>query len=379
MSVFIIDISGKVNNYDCSLCNSLCKLVDITLVAQLEGLDYLEKKLKLIHLVPKKYKSSENIGKRIVKSIECLINYLFVFVLIFKKNPSILHFQWFPFIEFCSIENYYVALIKTLRPKQKIVLTVHNVFPHEMSPSRREKYKKRFLNMDQYIDHYIVHVDSSKQEILNEFGVAQQRITVIPHGIFTPDYKPRYKSTYDGRHIIVYGYNSPYKGTDVLLDALQLMPSEEKKTISLTIAGKMSDDYYSQLQTKMKGLNVEIIPTYIPDQQLYEMIDKADYIALPYRKISQSGVLLLALYFRKPLFVSNLPSFVETLKGFTEDMFFESENAESLKDLIERHFNKVVDVEKQLEAISQLITLYSWDESARKTSMVYERISNNMV
>ena len=378
MKVYVIDISGKVIGYDNALCEELYKIVPITLaVHKWDGERYEGRRLPLIRLVPAKYKNTEHIIKRLFKAVESLLNYFWLLIRIFVERPTILHFQWFPFMEFCSLDNYYVALIKILRPEQKIVLTVHNVFPHEMSPSGREKYKKRFLNMDQYIAHYIVHVDSSKQEIMNVFGVPDQRISVIPHGIFTPDYKLSCERRENGRHIIVYGYNSPYKGTDILLDALQLMPEDEKKTISLTVAGKMSDEYCSQLHAKAKGLNVKITPTYIPDQQLYEMIDKTDYIALPYRKISQSGVLLLALYFRKPLIISNLPSFVETLEGFTEDMFFESDNAESLKSLIERHINKRVDIEKQLDAIDKLNKLYSWQESARKTKLVYNQISAN--
>ena len=338
---------------------------------------YKGNRIRLLNLVPWKYKDSNHKLKRIAKAIEGLFNYIVLLLHILIKRPAILHFQWLPFMEFCSIDNYYVALIKRVRPKQKIVMTVHNVFPHEMSPKGRKKFKNRFLKVDKYIDHYIVHVNSTKSEIMKEFGITLPRISVIPHGIFVPNYIPRKDYSANGRHIIAYGYNSPYKGTDVLLDALQLMPEVDKKTMRLTIVGKMSENYYLQLLTKAKGLNVNIIPTYIPDEQLYEMIDKVDYIALPYRKISQSGVLLLALYFKKLLLVSNLPSFVETLEGFTDDMFFEANNAESLKNLIVRHIHKKINIEKQLEAISKLNKRYSWDESAKQTFLVYEQVCTN--
>jgi len=380
MKVFIIDISGKVLNYDYSLVKSLQKesVSEVILAAHVQDRSkYDGKRIDLVNLVPWKYKNSDHKLKRIAKAVEGICNYIVLLLYVLIKRPAVLHFQWFPFMEFCSVDNYYVALIKRLRPKQKIVLTVHNVFPHEMSQKGKAKYKERFVDVDKYIDHYIVHVNSSKIELEREFGVKQERVSVVPHGIFVPNYKRKRDYSNNGRNIIVYGNNSPYKGTDILLEAMQMMSEEEKKAIKLTIAGKMSDDYYQQLLTKAKGLNVEIIPSYIPDKKLYEMIDNADYIALPYRKISQSGVLLLALYFRKPLLVSNLPSFVETLEGFTDDMFFESENSKSLKSLIERHINKCVDLGRQLEAIEKLNKKYSWEESARKTSLIYEHVATN--
>lgn len=373
MDVFVIDISGKVNNYDCSLCNSLYKLADVTLVTQLDGLDYSGKKFEPIRLVPNKFKGSENIVKRLVKSVEVIINYILVLIYILKKSPTILHFQWFPFMEFCSLDNYYINLIKILKPKQKIILTIHNVYPHNMSQRSKEKYKGRFIKMDRHIDHYIVHTDSSMNEVINEFGVFSNRITVIPHGIFTPNYTFQKIRHSQGRNIIMYGNNSPYKGSDILIDALQLLPESEKSKWSVVIAGRTSNDYLTLLESKAKGVNVKFIPSFVPDQQLYEMIDVADYIALPYRTISQSGVLLLALYFNKPLLISNLPSFKETLSGFTDDMFFESENPQSLAELMLRYSNGEIDIDRQREIISKLNEVYSWDESAKKTANVYEK------
>lgn len=375
MKVYVIDISGKVIGYDIALCDQLSKIVPITLVAHKQKSDQYEgRRLPLISLVSAKYKNSEHIIKRFVKAIESLLNYFGLLISILIERPSILHFQWFPFMEFCSVDNLYVALIKFLRPKQQIVLTVHNVYPHDMSDTNKVKYRNRFIRMDKYINHYIVHVDSSKNILIDDFGISEKKINIIPHGIFTPTYVPKSVKNKKGQHILMYGNNTPYKGTDLLLDALHELPLEIIRDVTVTIAGKTSDSYYKELKGKARDLNVVIIPTFIPDHQLYELIDVADYIALPYRDISQSGVLLLALFFKKPLLVSDLPSFKETLKGFTDDMFFESNNAHSLADLIKRHLEGRVDTEKQLKVIGDLVDFYSWEKSAQMTKLVYEEL-----
>ena len=373
--IFVIDISGKVIGYDYALCGELCKVAPVTIVAHKQGNEtYGGKCLPLIRLIPARYKNSEHIVKRFFKALESLLNYIWLLSIIIVKRPTILHFQWFPFMEFCSVDNHYVSLIKKIRHKQKIILTVHNVYPHDMSDRRKKQYRNRFIKSDRYIDNYIVHVESSKEELMNEFGIPSEKITVIPHGIFTPDYVPSKRKEHKGQHIIMYGNNTPYKGTDLLLNALQELPEDVKRGLNVTIAGRVSETYHKELQNKAHGLSVNIIPEFIPDQQLYEMIDEADFIALPYRNISQSGVLLLALYFRKPLLISDLPSFKETLKGFSEDMFFEADNVPSLAQLIERHLRGEIDTERQMEIIDGLVELYSWEKSAEKTKALYDEI-----
>ena len=325
----------------------------------------------MLRLVPHRLKNSEGRIKRLAKAAEGLLNYIKLMILILAKRPDTIHFQWFPFMEFCSVDNFYVSLVKLLRPSQKIVLTVHNVYPHNMEGKEMIVYRKRFMEMKHHIDYFIVHTEASKREIEKEFGVSDSSVNVVPHGIFIPDYTP--KHTFEnGCHIIMYGNNSPYKGTDILLDAAQLLPQSIKEDLKISIVGQTSADYLATLKAKALGMNVNFNPAFIPDGKLYEMIDQADYIALPYRRISQSGVLLLALYFRKPLLLSDLPSFKETMKGFTDDMFFEAGNAQALCELIMRHLDGTIDHSDQISIINELNNAYSWTKSAQKTLEIYE-------
>ena len=79
-------------------------------------------------------------------------------------------------------------------------MTVHNVYPHDMSDIKREHYHDRFIKADKYI----VYVDSSKKDLENDLGISPAKIAVIPHGIFTPSYVPNKQKEYMGRHIIMY-------------------------------------------------------------------------------------------------------------------------------------------------------------------------------
>ena len=376
MKAFIIDLSGKVINYDLSLYHAIDMSdgsVDVKLLIP-DSKNDVDGVIHLLSLVPSKYKYTEQPLKRIVKAIEGVVNYTYILLLCITQKPEVLHFQWFPFMDFCSVDFFYIYLIKKLRRKQRVIFTVHNVYPHGISSQGKRIYKKRFMRMRKFIDFYISHTNSSKEELVNEYALNPNKVFIIPHGIFTPDYKKCNYKNVGGYNVIMYGNNLPYKGSDVLLDAVQLLPADKKNKITVTIVGATPNEYLDLLRSKTVGLNVNIIPLFVPDKQLYELIDKSNYIALPYRRITQSGVLLLALYFRKPLLISNLPPFVETLKGFTEDMFFISGDPNSLKELIIRHMEGKVDIEKQMSIIEGLNDLYSWNNSAKMTIETYRKV-----
>ena len=117
-----------------------------------------------------------------------------------------------------------------------------------------------------------------------------------------------------------------------------------------------------------------IIEHFVSDETLYDAIGRSDLILLPYRKISQSGVLLLALSFRKPILTSDLPSFKETLEGYPDEYFFKSEDPKSLSKLLENFVDGKIDVVLQMGIIEKLNIKYSWAETAKSTLNAYNCI-----
>lgn len=242
-----------------------------------------------------------------------------------------------------------------------------------MSPSGKQRYKQRFQRVAPLFDKFIVHTNNSRQEVENEFGLPNTKIEVVNHGIFMPKNVVFSKKVIDVNNwnLIMYGNQSPYKGTDILVKALSLLADDIKKKVHVTICGQMSQSYYESLLSVETGVDLRIIPFFIKDSELYNMISDSDIILLPYRSISQSGVLLLALPFKKAIITSDLPTFKETLRGFSDDMFFKYDNPQSFADTITNYINGQVDINRQLSIIEGLLHDYTWDESAKKTKRIY--------
>ena len=376
MKVLMLDITGRNPvQYNPSLCEGLAKALpgsEITLASTKDIGSQFYKFKKLITLVPEKWISSEGVTKRILRTLELFLNYISIAVYILEKKPDILHIQWLPMIEFFRGERIFIILYKLLDSKLKVVLTVHNVYPHNCKQRRRGSYKKRFQQIDSVIDSYMVHLYCSKESLKQEFGIDDSKVFVAYHGIFKPKaiHIKESQNNYI-KHLIMYGYQNHYKGTDILLDALTRLPNEYIGKLRTTIVGRTDPKIFECYKDKCEMLNVEWINKFVSDEELYSRIAMADIILLPYRAISQSGVLLLALSYRKPIITSDLPSFKETLEGYPDDYFFKAEDSTSLSHMLQNYLDGVIDENRMKAVIDKLNKKYSWSETAESTIKAY--------
>ena len=76
---------------------------------------------------------------------------------------------------------------------------------------------------------------------------------------------------------------------------MTLLPQEYKDNVHALVVGKTYSNYLKELKEKNEKANIEFIPESVSDEDLYKDIADSDIIVLPYREISQGGVLLLAL------------------------------------------------------------------------------------
>ncbi len=370
--ILILDLSGKVIIYDDALADAIKEKYPSTrLLYPTKG---------LLSLVPKKYRDTEILLKRLTKVVEGLLNYIYVLFLILVRRPHVMHIQWLPYMEFCSWELPILKLFRCLSPHTKLVLTIHNVYPHNMSDTGKLAYNARFRKACALIDEFVVHTEISKQDVIREFGLDSQKVNICCHGVFAPEgITPKVTNRGDGKlHILQFGGQSFYKGTDVLVDAVCGLESGLKDKIETHIVGGISDSFLSELKQKDKDGIISWKPYFLDDAELYEEINNSDMIVLPYRAISQSGVLLLSIYFGKLIICSDLPSFKETMQGgegasLDDVLFFKSEDPESLRVLLTKYINKEVGEVAVHERISRLKNLYSWESAAKATLQVYNK------
>ena len=110
-----------------------------------------------------------------------------------------------------------------------------------------------------------------------------------------------------------------------------------------------------------------------PDAEHYYCA--ADLVVLPYKKIYQSGVLVMTLSYGKPALVSDLPPLKEVVTDMQTAFLFESENSISLAEKL----NLILLDSEKLEQVringEELInTKYDWNEIGRQTKQAYQSL-----
>jgi glycosyltransferase involved in cell wall biosynthesis len=313
-----------------------------------------------------------------------------------KAKPRIFHILWnnrFQSFDRTLLMHYYRLLGK------KTVLTVHNV-----NASRRDSEDTRLNRLTlrvQYglADDIFVHTKKMKHELMEEFGISEARVTVIPFGInnavpntslTSGEARQRLGIRDSERTILFFGNIAPYKGLEYLVAAFRQL-LDRAGGYRLIIAGrpKNCEGYWTAIRKTIcedvqRG-RVLLRADFIPDEETELYFKAADVLVLPYRQISQSGVLFLGHSFGLPALAADVGSLKDEIIEGKTGFVFRPEDPVDLAKTIERYFasDLFADLRNRRLAIRDYATeRNSWDLVAQMTMGVYanllspERVSN---
>jgi glycosyltransferase involved in cell wall biosynthesis len=138
------------------------------------------------------------------------------------------------------------------------------------------------------------------------------------------------------------GFVRPYKGLDILLDALPHVTA--KRPIHLLVAGEFwhggTESYLSQIQRLGLAGEVTIIDEYLPDEILTAYVDRADVIVLPYRSATQSAVIQVAFGRGKPVITTNVGGLAEIVEDGRTGLIVPPGDPAALAQAIETFFEQ---------------------------------------
>lgn len=367
----ILDVTGKVPLYDHTLCEAIQKIEPILFVTPYRNKD-VTPTYKIFYLLG--YFNNKQNTRKIFKAIEALINYIYYAIHLLLKHPNVVHIQWLPFLEYTAVEIWVLRLFRYVSPTTKFLLTQHNLYPHNYPDEKKDLYRRRLVSISTMIDKFVVHTESSKQALIETFFIPSNKIEVIYHGVFMPIIGPIERRKDEKIRFLMFGVQSKYKGTDLLVDAVSKLPGVIREKIEVTIAGKTEQSLYENKKDVANSLGIKWYNRFFEEVELHHLIADSDILLFPYRSISQSGALLMGLGFKKPMIVSKLPSFVETLGHFVSDAFIEVDSVDSLCNAIIKHVNNDIDIDQEMKIIEDLQQKYSWLNSAKKTVDLYNNI-----
>tara|TARA_R110002051_G_scaffold64139_2_gene116800 strand:+ start:47428 stop:48531 length:1104 start_codon:yes stop_codon:yes gene_type:complete len=301
-------------------------------------------------------------AKGIKRGILFLKGYFNAFLNSKKLKTDIFHFHFFSL----GPLNLMVLLIAFFF-KQKKVVTLHDVSPfHGSANGIIERFCFRL------IDGLIVHNKTSKEELVTK-QITLPNIHIIPHGNYSPfvNEMPLPKQN-EIIKLLFFGQIKEVKGLDVLLKAMGKVVQKSNK-FHLTIAGRPwktgTEKYEALIDDLALKSFVNCQFDYIKDNEVESLYNNADVVILPYRKIYQSGVLLLSLSYGRTVITSDLPPFKEIITHNETGCIFSSENVDELAECILKLDREMI--ERLTQNSKELIKEYDWSEIGRKTKVYY--------
>ena len=201
-----------------------------------------------------------------------------------------------------------------------VVSTLHTVYT-DMDAAHRTIVEAVITNSDRVIVHEPYQLDTLKGMIPDPF---HGRIKVIPHGAreieIIPDAKRMLGLPEDRKVILIIGYIRPSKNFEVIIDIFPEILERYPNAI-LVMAGKTRGqeyvDYRNQLLDRIANSpardNIVIIRGQLPQPVFDQVLCAADVVVLPYKIVSQSGILAHCLAFGRPLVASSSKALVDTL------------------------------------------------------------------
>ena len=265
----------------------------------------------------------------------------------------------------------------------KVVITIHDV--DSFSGSDSSYFLKK--NIYKIADLILTHNQFSKSEIVNSFPYLESKIRIVPHGNYTPFINLGYKLVHsrdflrlpqNKKILLFFGLIKEVKGLELLLKAFKLL-LEKQSDVCLLIAGKAWKNDFSVYQNIIDKCqlseNCIIHNHFIAHDDVPYYFSASDLVILPYKKIYQSGVLLMAMSYEKPVLVSDLPPLTEVVIDNENGFVFTTNNIQSLANKLFFAISDKNNLERVRQNGAKLVkSKYNWSAIGRLTKKAYDTI-----
>ena len=289
-----------------------------------------------------------------------------------RKSDAVI-FQWWT----SSVAHMYLSieLLNKISGKVPVIIEFHEVVdPLENSILPIKIYSRIVGRLIRKLaSHYVVHSEADRKLVSKIYRIPEQKITVIPHGIYD-----HYERVENAREvlgikekfvILFFGLLRPYKGVKHLIKAFEMLPDEVRNNSRLLIVGEIWEDKESVKAAENSPFRdkITVVNKYVPDSEVSLYFSASDVLVLPYTRASQSGVAHIGMAFGIPIVATEVGGLKEALSNYQGSIFVEP-NAESIAKALEKLYGEP---EKRYGVPEHL----KWENLAKEWMKIVESLS----
>jgi glycosyltransferase involved in cell wall biosynthesis/GT2 family glycosyltransferase len=288
-----------------------------------------------------------------------------------RSRPKAVLFQWWT----GSVLHSYLLLALAARLQgARIIIEIHEI---------QDTGEAKLVPVRSYVQHfgrrlmglanaYIVHSEFDREALGKSFDVGQRPIRVVRHGPFSHyavAESTRLREAPEGMcNILFFGTIRPYKGLEDLVQAFELLASEDEN-YWLTVVGETWEDWtqpIEMIKASMYRDRITLVNHYVSDMEVSRWFAGADIVALPYRRSSASGPLHLTMDAGLPVVVTEVGGLTEAVRGYDGAVLVAPADPDSLREglraatsLRNRHFDDSSSWSDNADAVLELLELGS--------------------
>jgi len=289
-----------------------------------------------------------------------------------RLRPHVVHFQR----PLSALDFVVFRAIKLLGAK--IAYTIHTPLPPRLNSLAQARLRTADL--------ILTHAARTKEQLIEE-GIPERSVVKIPHGNYLYLCQPSDMPGEEARRllglpsharvILFFGHIEWRKGLERLIEAFAMLAGRND-SLRLVIAGTANEDFapHERLIDRL-GIRERVVVDlkWIPYDEMQRYFNAASVVVLPYRRISQSGVIQLAYAYSRPLVVTDVGGISEVVSEDGTGIVASSEEPEAIARAVEELLADPLRAAQMGRRGRRLAeTKYAWTSIARQVAGCYESL-----
>lgn len=304
-----------------------------------------------------------------------------------KKHFDLVHIHWIYFnirgqnkyLYFLSSLQFLFDVLITRLAGLKFVWTVHDALSHDSKYPGLELWTRQiFVKL---VEKVICLNKMTVEKIAKEYKFNPTKAITIPHGHYRDVYhklidlveaRKELNLPESGKIYLNLGLLKPYKGIENLLQVWQNSQDIFASDTLLIVGKPLDEDYFKKLQDLAAGMEgVIIYPQFIENDKIHLYFSAANVVVLPFKKILNSGSLILAMSFGKPVIAPRLGGLLEVV-GEANDLLYDPEDKEGLLKAMQK--STQIDLDELSELARKACDRLDWNLIGQETVEVYRSV-----
>lgn len=284
-----------------------------------------------------------------------------------RERPDTVIFTWWVWVWALP----YLVMRALLPKATRVVYQCHNITDKEPSSWKSWLTTRALASADLLVIHAKTEAEEARRRLGGSAAPAIEELFLPVHELggeipSRMDARAALGVAADRRVALFFGHVRPFKALDVVLDAWPKLAND----VLLLVGGEAWYDGEAgyREQARLLGLDearVRFDFRFIPDSEIASWFSAADVVLAPYRHEAQSGVVLTAFHFRRPVIATRVGGMPEIVSDGENGLLIDPESPAALAVALDRFFTSC-DREAMERAAGSTAARYSWKEFAAR-------------